>query len=90
MPTYHDSIDFQMCDRIFDYTSSIQIIRMHRIRDIAMDKYLSRLAVTHSRFWDAAICAADPQNLRCLALGEEREGVGIACGSAFLVGEVAS
>jgi hypothetical protein len=46
--------------------------------------------VTHSRFWDAAICAADPQNLRCLALGEEREGVGIACGSAFLVGEVAS
>lgn len=50
MPAYHDSIDFQMCDRIFDYTSSIQIIRMHRIRDIAMDKYLSRLAVTHSRF----------------------------------------
>lgn len=62
---------------------------MHCVRDIAMDKYLSRFAVTHSRFWDTAICAADPQNFRCLALGEEREGIGIACGSAFLIGEVA-
>jgi hypothetical protein len=62
---------------------------MHCICYIAVHEDLTGLAVADCCFGDATVCAADPQDFWCLALGEQREGVGVARCGAFLVGEVA-
>ena len=54
---------------------------MHRIRYIAVHKDLAWLAVAYSVFGYAAVCAADPENVGSLTLGEECEGVRVkGCG----------
>lgn len=40
---------------------------MHCIRDVAVHEDLAGLAVTYSRFRDATVCAADPQDIGSLA-----------------------
>jgi hypothetical protein len=89
MPTNNHLLDFQMRDRILDYACCIEVFRVHRIRYIAVHEDLAGLAVTDGRFGDATICAPDPEDLGRLALREQGEGIGIACGCALPVGAIA-
>jgi hypothetical protein len=80
MAADHNLLHFQVRDGVLDDGCSADIIGMHAICDIAVHKDVARLTVTHGRFWDPAVCTANPQHLGPLALCEIGEGVRILLG----------
>jgi hypothetical protein len=89
MPAHNHLLDLEMRDSIFDHARRIEVVRMHRVCDVAMHKNIARLAEADSGFGHAAVGTAYPQNLGRLALCELRERVRVVLGAALDVAAVA-
>lgn len=55
---------------------------MHRVRNVAVHKDVTGLAVAHGRLRHATVGTPNPQDLGRLALCELREGVRVGLGAA--------
>ena len=79
MPTHDHDANFQVRNRVLDYTSGIHIVDMHRVGNVAVHEYLAGRTLAYCCFGDAAVGAADPEGRGGLPLskrGEEVRGVG--------------
>ena len=91
MATHDHLRDLQMGNRIRNHRLRTYIRRRQHIGDVAVHKHVPRLQAQDGGFGHAAVGAADPEDLRRLALGIffEQGGVGRGGvrGPGFVAGE---
>jgi hypothetical protein len=83
MSTHNHFLYFEMRNRVLDDTSRIDVIRMHRICNVAVHENIAGLALADSTLRQPRVAAAQPEYLGRLALGEVDEGIGV-CGGRVL------
>ena len=77
MPTHDNMLNLEMRDRVRDDRLAVQIRGRDDIRNVAVHKDVTGLQAQDRSFGDAAVRAADPEDLGGLALGEGGEEVGV-------------
>jgi hypothetical protein len=69
MSTHNHLLYFEVRNCIFNNTCRIDIIRMHRVGDVAVHEYVARLALANGALGEPGVAAAEPEDLGGLALG---------------------
>jgi len=86
-----DMLDFQVHDGVADDAEGVQVARVQDVGDVAVHEDIAGLEAQERGFGDAGVGAADPEDLRGLALceGGEEGGVvgGGSAGPGFVLGE---
>lgn len=75
-------LNAQVPNGILDDGGGAEVARMKDVCDIAVHEDVAGLPAEEGRFGDSGVGAADPENLRLLALGERREEIGLFLGGA--------
>jgi len=83
MPTNNHLLDLEMHDGILDHTRGVEVIWMHRVRNIPVHEDVARLAIADRGLGHSTVSAPNPQNLGRLALCKLGEGVRVYLGGAL-------
>lgn len=78
-----DMPHLEMLDRVRDDGLRVQVAGREDVGDVAVDEDVAGLHAEDGGFGDAGVGAADPEDLRLLALGEGGEEVGVGGGGRF-------
>jgi hypothetical protein len=83
MSTHNHLLHFKMRNRILNHTRRVDIVGMHRVGNVAVHEYVAGLALANCALREAGVAAAEPEDLRGLALGEVDKGIGVFCGGVL-------
>ena len=75
MATNNDVLDFQVLDGVLDHRKGVQVRWREDVRDVAVNEDITGLQAEDHCFRASRVRAADPKDLRALALGKGREEV---------------
>lgn len=77
VPAHDDVLDLQGADGVLHDALAIEVAVDHDVRDVAVDEYLAGLEADDLIGGDAAVGAADPEDLGPLPLGQVVEEIGV-------------
>ena len=89
MAADNDMLDPEDLDGVFHHRQKVHVARVHDIGDIALNKHFAGIETEHVIGGDAAVRAADPQQLRRLHAGHAREEIRIVAGLGLRPGDIA-